>query len=121
MWRESGKMKFNQPEHLKQRASLTKVCVGGFLVNILNPKLSVFFLAFLPQFVPSNETSPFPLIISMSLVFMGITLGVFIFYGLAAAKISAYVISSPSATKWIQRSFAGAFAAFGMKLALIEN
>jgi len=118
IWRASGTMTFSQPE---QQTNLKRVCLGGFLINILNPKLSIFFLAFLPQFVPLNETTPLPLMISMSAIFMAMTLGIFILYGLAAAKVSAYVTASPGATKWIQRSFAGAFAAFGLKLATAEN
>jgi threonine/homoserine/homoserine lactone efflux protein len=117
IWRESGRMQINQP---KTQTSLTKVCFGGFLINILNPKLSIFFLAFLPQFVPADLASPLPLMIAMSAVLMGLTLGIFIIYGLAAARVSIYVTSSPNATKWIQRSFAGAFTAFGAKLALTE-
>jgi len=118
IWRASGSMAIDQPAH---RTNLTRVCFGGFLVNILNPKLSIFFLAFLPQFVPINTAAPLPLMISMSAIFMLMTLGIFILYGLAAAKVSAYVTSSPGATKWIQRGFAGAFAAFGAKLALTES
>ncbi|MBT3989545.1 MAG: LysE family translocator [Rhodospirillaceae bacterium] len=121
IWRESGTMKFKRPDQQEEhRANLPRICLGGFLINILNPKLSIFFLAFLPQFVPAGEAQPLPLMIGMSAIFMGLTLGIFILYGLAAAKVSAYVTASPTATKWIQRSFAGAFAAFGAKLALTD-
>ncbi|MBT3916888.1 MAG: LysE family translocator [Rhodospirillaceae bacterium] len=118
IWRSSGELQIDRPEG---QQSLTRVCVGGFLINILNPKLSIFFLAFLPQFVPAGEANPLMLMIAMSAIFMAMTLGIFILYGLAAAKVSSYVTSSPSATKWLQRSFAGAFAAFGLKLALTDN
>jgi threonine/homoserine/homoserine lactone efflux protein len=118
IWRQSGSLNIDRPQN---QASMTRVCFGGFLVNILNPKLSIFFLAFLPQFVPAGETNPLPLMINMSAIFMAMTLGIFILYGLAAAKVSAYVTSSPQIIKWVQRSFAGAFAAFGAKLALTDN
>ena len=118
IWRQSGSLQIAQP---KSETRLLRICLGGFLVNILNPKLSIFFLAFLPQFVPVGETNPLPLMISMSAFFMVMTLGIFILYGLAAAKVSGYVTSSPQITKWVQRSFAGAFAAFSAKLALTDN
>lgn len=127
IWRESGPLPFKQPEKTGQagesgpQASLLRVCLGGFMINVLNPKLSIFFLAFLPQFVAANETSPLPLMISMSAIFMAMTLAIFLLYGLAAAKISSYVTSSPTITKWLQRAFAGAFAGFGLKLALTTN
>jgi len=118
IWKDSGTLQIDRPEGQQK---LTRICVGGFLINILNPKLSIFFLAFLPQFVPASEANPLQLMIAMSVIFMAMTLGIFILYGLTAAKVSSYVTSSPGATKWLQRSFAGAFAAFGLKLALTDN
>ncbi|HJO85328.1 MAG: LysE family translocator [Rhodospirillales bacterium] len=118
IWKDSGSLQINRPEGAQ---NLTRVCISGFLINILNPKLSIFFLAFLPQFVPAEEANPLTLMIAMSAIFMAMTLSIFILYGLAAAKVSTYVTSSPQATKWLQRSFAGAFATFGLKLALTDN
>ena len=118
MWKESGKILFSNTE---RPLALGKICVGGFLINILNPKLSMFFMAFLPQFVSDNSLASLSLMLVMSAIFMAMTLGVFVLYGLAAAKISAYVSSSPMMTKWVQRSFAGAFAIFGLKLSLVNN
>ena len=95
MWRESGNVAIKQIEKQK---SIGRICLGGFLINILNPKLSVFFLAFLPQFVTTNSAAPFALMISMSAIFMILTLLIFTIYGLMAVKLSSYVVSSPRVT-----------------------
>jgi threonine/homoserine/homoserine lactone efflux protein len=115
MWRESGNVAIKQ---IKKQKGIGRICLDGFLINILNPKLSVFFLAFLPQFVTTNSAAPFALMISMSAIFMILTLLIFTIYGLMAVKLSSYVVSSPRVTKWTQRTLAGSFAAFGLKLTL---
>ena len=118
MWKESGKIIFEQTE---RQLDLAKICISGFLINILNPKLSMFFMAFLPQFVSNNASGPFFMMLIMSAIFMAMTFVVFVLYGLTAAKVSTCVSSSPMVTKWAQRSFAGAFALFGLKLSLVNN
>ena len=55
MWRETGTLSFDAPSD-NQRAG--RIAIRGFLINILNPKLSIFFLAFLPQFVPAGTADP---------------------------------------------------------------
>ena len=98
-----------------------EVIVSAILVNILNPKLSIFFLAFLPQFVSAGEAQPLPRMLELSAVFMLLTFVVFVGYGLFAAALRERVISSPRALAWMRRGFAGAFAALGVKLALAER
>ncbi len=101
-----------QPE----QKPLGRVALTGFLINILNPKLSIFFLAFLPQFVTSGETGALMLMIALSAIFMGITFVVFVGYGVFAARIRSHVTSRPNVMAWIRRGFAAAFAAFGARL-----
>ena len=101
--------------------SALKVIVSAILINILNPKLSIFFLAFLPQFVPVNDAHPLALMLTLSAVFMLMTFVVFVGYGLFAASIRDHVISRPAVLTWMRRSFAAAFAALGAKLALAER
>jgi threonine/homoserine/homoserine lactone efflux protein len=118
MWNEKGSISFS-PDGLTKGS--WDVAVRGFLMNILNPKLSIFFLAFMPQFVSTSTESPLPQLLLLSAVFMGMTLAVFILYALLAHSIRAYVLNSPGFLVWMQRSFAAVFAALGAKLALEER
>ena len=101
--------------------SAVQVTVTGILINILNPKLSIFFLAFLPQFVSAGEANPLSRMLALSAVFMLMTFVVFVGYGLFAASIRDHVISRPRVLTWMRRIFAGAFAALGARLAFAER
>ena len=101
--------------------SALQVIVSAILINILNPKLSIFFLAFLPQFVSADEPHPLARMLGLSAVFMLLTFVVFVGYGLFAASMRDHVISRPRVLTWMRRTFAGAFVALGAKLALAER
>ena len=101
--------------------SARQVIVRAILINILNPKLSIFFLAFLPQFISAGEPHPLPRMLLLSGVFMAMTFVVFVGYGLFAAAVRDQVISRPRVLTWMRRTFAGAFVALGAKLALSDN
>ena len=96
------------------------IAVRGFFLNILNPKLSLFFLAFLPQFVPA-EGGTVAGMLGLGAVFMAMTLVVFICYGLAAAAVSRAIRARPALLTWLNRLFAGAFVALGARLALEQR
>jgi threonine/homoserine/homoserine lactone efflux protein len=97
------------------------VIVSAILINILNPKLSIFFLAFLPQFVHANDPDTLSRMAGLSAVFMLLTFVVFVGYGMFAATIRNHVISRPRVLMWMRRSFAGAFAALGARLAFADR
>ena len=94
---------------------------SAILVNLLNPKLSIFFFAFLPQFVGAGEASPLRRMLELSLVFMAMTFAVFVVYGVFAASVRSHVISRPKVLAWMRRSFAAAFVGLGAKLAVTER
>ncbi|WP_434458095.1 LysE family translocator [Stutzerimonas urumqiensis] len=117
MWRSQGTLTGPQAEH----GGLWRVATRGFLINILNPKLSIFFLAFLPQFIEPAGGSAVGQMLMLGAVFMAMTLVVFLLYGLLAGSLRQRVVESPRIMGWLQRSFAVVFAALGARLALAER
>lgn len=98
-----------------------QVIGSAILVNALNPKLSIFFFAFLPQFVGAAEIHPLRRMLELSLVFMVMTFAVFVLYGAFAASVRQHVTSRPRVLAWMRRAFATAFVALGARLALAER
>ena len=108
-------------EEEQSPASARKVITTGVLINILNPKLTTFFFAFLPQFVTPGEPQAFLRMIGLSAVFMALTFVVFSLYGVFAAAVRRQVETSPGALAWMRRVFAASFVALGAKLALTRQ
>lgn len=98
-----------------------EVIVSAVLVNVLNPKLSIFFFAFLPQFVAVGEAGPVPRMVELSLIFMAMTFAVFALYGVFAAAARRHVLARPRVVAWMRRTFAAAFVALGARLAAAER
>jgi threonine/homoserine/homoserine lactone efflux protein len=117
-WRERGALSVEGQTVARSDLQIT---VKGILINILNPKLSIFFLAFLPQFISADEAHPLALMLMQSGVFMLMTFVVFVGYGLFAASIRNHVISRPQVMTWMRRTFAAAFVALGARLAVAER
>jgi len=103
------------------QVSATGLVLKAFLLNILNPKLTIFFLAFLPQFVEPNAARPLVQLLRLSAVFMAMTFVVFVIYGFVAHAFRRWVIESATVQRWLRYSFAAAFAGLGAKLALSEK
>ncbi|WP_460136951.1 LysE family translocator [Pseudomonas sp. S1_E04] len=102
-------------------SSARSLMIRGVLLNILNPKLSLFFLAFLPQFVTPGTSAPALQMLVLSSVFMAMTFAVFVLYGLLANVFRRAVIESPRVQNWLRRSFAAAFAGLGLNLAFAQR
>jgi threonine/homoserine/homoserine lactone efflux protein len=116
--RETGALAVDA--HLDTRSS-RRVIVTGILINILNPKLSIFFLTFLPQFIAAGEAYPLMRMLELSAAFMAMTFAVFVLYGLFAAHVRDRIVTRPKVMTWLRRGFAGGFAALGAKLAFAER
>ncbi|MGW0915728.1 LysE family translocator [Streptomyces sp. NPDC002784] len=97
--------------------SAGRMIVRGVLINLLNPKLTMFFFAFLPQFVDPEGPGAVPRMLALSGVFMAATFVVFALYGVLAASVRDQVVARPRVMAWLRRSFAGSFVALGAKLA----
>lgn len=117
-WRD--KSAFAVDESLS-RSSASGLVVKAFLLNILNPKLTIFFLAFLPQFIPPNANEPLLQLLLLSAVFMAMTFFVFVIYGLLAHVFRKTVIESQRVQSWLRRGFAATFAGLGANLAFTEK
>ena len=116
--REHGALRVEQEVSAR---SAIQVTIHAILINILNPKLSIFFFAFLPQFVSGKEEHPLSHMFWLSVVFMVLTFVVFVIYGLFAASVRRQIISRPRVLTWMRRTFAAAFVALGAKLAFAER
>lgn len=116
---------------LRERGALTveesapvsdrKVIASGVLINILNPKLTIFFFAFLPQFVTPGDPSASIRMLELSAVFMLVTFVVFALYGAFAAAVRTQIISRPAVLSWMRRSFGAAFVLLAARLALTDR
>ena len=102
-------------------ASALSIIGRAVVLNLLNPKLSVFFLAFLPQFVSAGDPAPLAHMLLLSASFMMLTFVVFAIYGLFAASMREKVIARPRVMLVLRRSFAAAFVLLGLKLVATER
>ena len=103
------------------KVSGSGLAVKAFLLNILNPKLTIFFLAFLPQFVDPSAGRPLAQLLLLSAVFMAMTFVVFVVYGFVAHTFRKLVIESARVQRWLRYGFAVTFAGLGAKLALSDK
>jgi threonine/homoserine/homoserine lactone efflux protein len=105
----------------RPHGSAAGLVAKAFLLNILNPKLTIFFLAFLPQFVDAAAGRPLLQLLQLSAVFMAMTFAVFVVYGFVAHAFRRRVIESARVQRWLRVGFAGAFAALGARLAITDK
>lgn len=116
--RETGALAVE--ERRAPRSDLRTI-TSAVAVNLLNPKLTIFFLAFLPQFVAVNEVHVTARMLELGAVFMAITFAIFVVYGVLAATVRDQVISRPRVMTWMRRAFAGSFVALGARLAVARQ
>lgn len=114
-WREQGVLKIAADGTRRSDAAVIRHAV---LVNLLNPKLSMFFLAFLPQFIAADDAAPTATMLQLSAIFMAMTFAVFAAYGAFAARMRQHVLGNATVMTWLRRSFCATFVGLGVKLAL---
>jgi threonine/homoserine/homoserine lactone efflux protein len=114
-WRETGTL--GVPEDA-DAGSPWRVIRTGITINLLNPKLTVFFFAFLPQFVPPGSTHQVGRMLGLSAIFMALTFVVFVGYGALAAGVRQQVLTRPRLVSRIRKAFAGTFVLLSGRLAL---
>ncbi len=125
MWRDRSKLSLDAMSRQADAAPALRIIFEAVLINLLNPKLTIFFFAFLPQFIrhdrPDMHGSALAQMLLLSATFMALTFGIFVLYGLFAARLRSHVLSRPAILLWLRRSFAAAFVAMGVKLAVAER
>ena len=115
--RESGALA--APAGVAERG-LRRIATRAVLINLLNPKLAIFFAAFLPQFVQPGPGATTQMAV-LGLVFTALTAAVFAVYGLFAASARDWILTSERAMAWMRRAFAACFAGLGLRLAFAER
>lgn len=113
-WRDTSLLTVQQDPTPR---SARRVIGSAVLVNLLNPKLTIFFFAFLPQFVPTDAPHALPRVLALSAVFMLMTFVVFALYGVFAAAARTHLVDRPRVVERLRRAFAVSFVALGAKLA----
>ncbi|CAM5691297.1 LysE family translocator [Streptomyces aurantiogriseus] len=101
-----------------EERSAARVIGSAVLVNLLNPKLTVFFVAFLPQFVPAGESGSVGAMLRLGAVFMALTFVVFAAYGWCAAAVRDRLLARPQVMTGIRRVFAICFVGLSARLAV---
>ncbi|MEV6770711.1 LysE family translocator [Nocardia sp. NPDC051030] len=117
-FRDKGALAVPEEEDKSAAPSALKVITSAILLNVLNPKLTIFFFAFLPQFVPNDSPNALGRMLELSGVFMLATFVVFAIYGVAAAAVRNHVISKPAVVTWMRRVFGASFIALAGRLAV---
>ncbi|EBE4179142.1 LysE family translocator [Salmonella enterica] len=113
--REKGPL---QIDDKSETSSTVKIIISAIFLNLLNPKLPIFFLAFLPQFVELNDPHPVSHMFNLSAIFMLITFIVFVLYGTFAAFMRSHILSTPRILRLMRITFAGGFIGLAIKLAV---
>ncbi|HJQ44672.1 MAG TPA: LysE family translocator [Jatrophihabitantaceae bacterium] len=113
-WRDDGALTVDSAAAPR---SAWRVVRSAVLVNLLNPKLTIFFFAFLPQFVPSDSPNALARMLGLSAIFMAMTFVVFAAYGLGAAAVRTHLVERPRIVRRLRQFFAASFVGLSAKLA----
>jgi threonine/homoserine/homoserine lactone efflux protein len=121
MIRNGGALQFDDEESQEPPDTSLTIIRRGVLLNLLNPKLTVFFFAFLPQFLDTAPRLLDPRLVMLGAIFMAITLVVFLGYAYASAAVRDQVLQSPRVMQWVQRSLGALLIGFAARLAVADR
>lgn len=113
-WRDRSELSLDRQQ---PRRSPVRVIGSAMAANVLNPKLTVFFFAFLPQFVPPHAPHELERLWLLSGVFMAMTFVVFVAYGVAASVLRRHLVERIGVVRRVRQLFAVSFIGLGVKLA----
>jgi len=119
MWRPTGKPKAEKDT--SRRVSLRRIYTQGFLTNALNPKVALFFLAFLPQFVAADSPAKPLAFLALGIIFTFNGTLVNLTYAWSAARAAALFNGGGRFTAWIKRAAGSVFIALGLRLAMADR
>lgn len=115
----SGEQRFDTLR--TRQSSLPRLFTEGAISNLSNPKIVLFYFAFLPQFIPLNAKSPAVLLIAMGVAYAALAFLVKVPMGLFAGTLSEWFRSHPGALTWMFRSSGMVLVGFGLRLAFEER
>jgi threonine/homoserine/homoserine lactone efflux protein len=120
MIRDRGGLQVDRPQDVRgDRMAL--VVRRGVLINLLNPKLTLFFFAFLPQFLGRPAGVLHPRLVVLGAVFMATTLAVFLVYAWASAAVRDRVLGAPRVLRWVQRSLGTLLIGLAARVAVADR
>jgi threonine/homoserine/homoserine lactone efflux protein len=120
-YRDESRMVIDEVAEIQTPVPVWSVIVKAVLINLLNPKLTIFFFAFLPQFVHPDEPDAVLRMLSLGSVFMLVTLVIFAGYGVFAARVRLHVLGRPRIVAWMRRIFSGSYVVLAGRLAVSER
>lgn len=103
------------------RASLRSAFANGLWVNLLNPKIIIFFMTFLPQFVTADDPHVTGKLLFLGVWFMAVSLPIVVGVVLAADRLSAWLAANPKVLRGIDYTFAGVFSVFAVKILFTQT
>ena len=117
-WRDKNVFRF-QPS--SSPVSFHRLFWQGVLSNVLNPKIAIFFLAFLPQFVDKTASQVTLQLIVLGLTFAILGLGFLLVVGYSSGAIGSWITRRPGYTQFLGRLSGGILIGLGVRLALTER